>query len=135
MKTGRPAKFETVEDLETMIMGYFNSLEKKDNEGVIYYLPATVTGLALELGFCSKQSIYDYEKIEEFSYPIRKARLMVENGYEKSLFSKFSTGAIFGLKNMGWKDKSEVENTVKISKFESMSDEDLQKELNKLGNE
>ena len=111
MVGGRPAKFETAEELEELVIEFFQSLEKKDDEGKIYYLPATITGLALHLGFCSRQSFYDYEKVEEFSYTIKKARMMVENGYEKSLFSKHSTGAIFALKNMGWKDKSEVDNT------------------------
>ena len=135
MKTGRPAKFDTPEEFEKIVIEYFQSLEKEDDEGKIYYLPATITGLALELGFCSRQSLYDYEKIEEFSYMTRKARLMVENGYEKSLFSKFSTGAIFALKNMGWKDKSELLSNVKISEYESMTDEDLDEELNKIGDD
>mgnify|MGYP001603380990 CR=1 FL=1 len=108
---GQPKKFEDVEELEGLIVQYFQSLEKEDNEGKVYYLPATITGLALALGFCSRQSVYDYEKDDRFSYIIKKARLMVENGYEKSLFSKHSTGAIFALKNMGWRDKQEVDNT------------------------
>ena len=38
---------------------------------------------------------------------------MVESEYESMLESKSVTGAIFALKNMKWKDKTEVEQTVK----------------------
>jgi hypothetical protein len=34
---------------------------------------------------------------------------MVEMSYEQKLSSKDVTGAIFALKNMGWKDKSEMD--------------------------
>lgn len=133
MAGGRPPKFKTVEELEDMVREYFQSLEQKDDEGRIYYLPATITGLALVLGFCSRQSLYDYEKIEEFSYIIKESRLMVENGYEKSLFSKHSTGAIFALKNMGWKDKSEVESVNHNVELE-LSEEEKQKAVDRVTN-
>lgn len=71
--------------------------------------PATITGLALFLGFESKQSIYDYEKSGEFSYPIKKARLRVEHEYEKKLTTAPSpAGTIFALKNFGWSDRTEL---------------------------
>lgn len=70
----------------------------------------TITGLTLFLGFCDRQSLYDYQKKEEFTGIIKKCRLMVEMAYEEKLSSKDVTGAIFALKNMGWKDKSEVDN-------------------------
>lgn len=108
MSVGRPPKFKTAEELENIIIEFFKSLEY-EVDGVKRWYPATITGLALALGFCDRQSLYDYEKREEFSCTIKKARLMVENSYEKHLFGKNSTGAIFGLKNMGWKDKSEVD--------------------------
>ncbi len=71
----------------------------------------TITGLALALGFESRQSIYDYEKREDFSYIIKRAKLYVENGYEKGLKTQYSSGSIFALKNMGWSDKSAEEVT------------------------
>lgn len=74
--------------------------------------PLTITGLALSLGFCSKQSIYDYAKDDDYKYVVQRAKLMVENGYEKRLLSDGSpTGAIFGLKNFGWKDTQHNEVT------------------------
>ena len=40
---------------------------------------------------------------------------MVECEYEKRLAGQSPTGAIFALKNMGWKDKSEVEQSGGLS--------------------
>jgi DNA-packaging protein gp3 len=68
----------------------------------------TITGLAMWLGFCDRQSLYDYQKKEEFSCIIKAARLAVENDYELALRSAACTGAIFALKNMGWRDKVET---------------------------
>lgn len=70
----------------------------------------TITRLALALGFESRQSFYDYEKREEFSYIIKRARLEVEAGYEDGLREGGSpVGSIFALKNMGWRDKTETD--------------------------
>lgn len=103
MAGGRPAHFDNADELKTEVDKYFNSIEGVEHP--------TVTGLALYLGFESRQSVYDYEKNGEFSYIVKRARLMVENGYEKDLRSDKPTGAIFALKNMGWTDKQEVEHS------------------------
>ena len=122
---GRPAQFETEQELEEKISEYFaylegeyKDVEKRDEEDnpytervyTRYPEPATITGLALYLGFESRQSIYDYEKNGKFSYTIKRARLNVENSYEKQLLGKAATGAIFALKNFGWTDKQEIDN-------------------------
>jgi len=134
MAGGRPAMFKTVEEIQCKIDAYFESLEYEADDGM-QSKPATLSGLAYFLGFSDRTSLYEYKEKPEFTNTIKRARLYIESMYEQGLQSKNSTGCIFALKNLGWKDKQEVENTVKISKFESMSDEDLQKELNKLGNE
>lgn len=103
MAGGRPAHFNNAEELENQVVKYFESEDGFDHP--------TVTGLALFLGFESRQSVYDYEKNGEYSYIIKRARLRVENGYEKALMSEKPTGAIFALKNMGWIEKQEVTNT------------------------
>jgi hypothetical protein len=72
----------------------------------------TITGLCLELGFCSRQSFYDYEEKPNFSYTIKKARLHIERAYEAKLSGKEVGGAIFALKNLGWKDKTQVDQTI-----------------------
>jgi len=99
---GRPPKYDSVESLVKEIDAYFTvAFENKE--------PLTITGLALALGFCSRQSLYDYEKDSEFSYIIKKAKCVVENGYEKKLHEGNATGAIFALKNMQWIDKAELD--------------------------
>ncbi len=124
---GRPPKFDSVEDLDNLIEGYFLSLVKYNEEtGEEYTKCPTITGLTLHLGFCEKKSLYDYEKKDKFIHSIKRARLMVEQGYEEALLSKGSTGAIFALKNFGWKDKIETENkTTVISNTKDMSTEEL----------
>jgi len=119
---GRPPIYETPEQLEAAIEDYFNPMTyedvKKTRSGTLkaeagrkQREKVTITGLALHLGFESRQSFYDYEEKPEFSYIIKRARLRVEMGYEERLADPGCTGAIFALKNMGWKDKSEVEQS------------------------
>jgi len=54
--------------------------------------------------------MYDYENRKEYSYTIKKARLMIENRYEQGLGSKETvTGSIFALKQFKWSDKVELD--------------------------
>ena len=114
---GRPRIYNTDEELQSSVDEYFIYIqgERKEVEGkeevTRYAEPPTITGLALFLGFDSRQSFYDYENNTEFSYTIKRARLRIESEYEKSLSRNSPTGAIFALKNMGWKDKTEVEQS------------------------
>ncbi len=95
---GRPPKYENKEDLQKKVDEYFDQLEETAH--------GTITGLALYLGFESRQSFYDYEGKESFSYTIRRARLRIENVYENGLMKQgVQTGCIFALKNFGWTDK------------------------------
>lgn len=103
---GQPPKYKNGEDLQKAIDRYFN-IESQP----------CISELAYKLGFASRQSLYDYEKRNDiFSYIIKRARLKVEVGYEKDLRNTEikPTGSIFALKNMGWKDKIETENTGEI---------------------
>jgi hypothetical protein len=100
MAVGRPPIFENPEQLTEAIDGYLVGVPSEK---------WTITGLALSLGFESRQSFYDYEAKGEFSYIIKRARLHIEMAYEQKLSSNACTGAIFALKNMGWKDKVEQE--------------------------
>lgn len=117
---GRPPVFKDSEDLLNKGLEYFEWVKGEkhmtvDKEGLQVEswtrLPeyVTITGLCIFLGFDSRQSFYDQEKREDFSYPIKKLRMMVENSYEQGLRSQACTGSIFALKNMGWKDKTETE--------------------------
>jgi hypothetical protein len=103
--TGRPLIYNSPQELEAAIEDYFNP-EGEPRDKV------TITGLAYHLGFADRQSLYDYEEREAFSCIIKRARFRVEVAYEERLHENNVTGAIFALKNMGWKDKSEVDNNV-----------------------
>lgn len=95
---GRPANYDTPEELAAACQDFFDWCTTNE-------VKATVTGLTLYLGFCSRSSLDDQEKRgHEFSYIIRRSKLAVENSYELS----GQTIDIFALKNMGWKDKFET---------------------------
>ncbi len=102
----RPRVYDSPDELQAAVDEYFENTRQED---------VTITGLALHLGFESRQSFYDYEKNDAFSYIIKRARLKVELAYEWRLNSNSCTGAIFALKNMGWKDKQEVEQSGGLS--------------------
>lgn len=100
---GRPPKWTDPESFDKEVDNYFASTEQP-----------TWTGLALHLGFESRQSLQDYKEKEGFSYSIKKALLRIEGQYEGiAVYGKMPTGAIFALKNFGWKDKQEVEQSGK----------------------
>jgi len=118
MNPGRPPKFKTAEELQDAINDYFNNgVEKKKvlvgrapNQELLEIPVPTITGLCYYIGFESRQSFYDYEKKNGFSYTIKRARLFIEKEYEQLLQVGNTTGAIFALKNMGWSDKQTVEH-------------------------
>jgi len=116
--SGRPPLYKSPKKMALKVAEYLEYIQGEkganvDQDGEVEKWerppePITITGLCLFLGFESRQSFYDYEEREEFSYLIKKCRLLVENRYEKALGTKEVTGAIFALKNMGWKDKVET---------------------------
>jgi hypothetical protein len=116
---GRPPFFETVEQLEEAIHKYFTEGVKKrkvvvgkaPNAQLIEIEVPTITGLCYYIGFESRQSFYDYEEKPEFTYTVKRARLFIEQEYEEQLIIGNTVGAIFALKNMGWKDKTEREHS------------------------
>lgn len=94
---GRPPIWEDPDEFEKAINKYF-----EDDKA------PTWTGLAIHLGFESRQSLQDYKEKPEFSYPIKKALLRIERKYEEAMM-KQPAGAIFALKNFGWTDKQEID--------------------------
>lgn len=154
MSAGRPPIWDNVEALQKAVDGYFEYIKgefheedevieskarKKGEENKSITIkvkvwdrepePPTITGLCLYLGFESRQSFHDYKENPEFSYTIKKARLRIENEYEKMLYRQSPTGSIFALKNLGWVDKQEVEQktTVKDERIDptKLSDDEL----------
>jgi len=113
--TGRPPIFTDPDELAKKIDLYIDDCPNLKtcytSEGIEYTKKVpTIAGLAFFLGFESRQSMYDYRKKENhFSYIIKRAMLFMENHYEMILQGKAPTGSIFALKNMGWKDKTEVD--------------------------
>ena len=72
----------------------------------------TITGLALSLGFNSRLEFKKFEKHPELGHLLQRARLRIEAFYERKLHEQTRSGAIFALKNLGWNDKQDSEQTV-----------------------
>lgn len=102
---GRPLKFKTVKEMQEKIDAYFK-------EAVVGEY--TITGLALALD-TTRVTLIDYAERGEFSYTVKKAKARIENDYEIALRKHGRSGEIFGLKNFGWTDKIDVNNTGTIT--------------------
>lgn len=126
-KGGRPALYSDPEVLKGKVEEYFDSI-KPDKDGKNGKHPSVVR-LALFLGFSGRQGLAPYKEMIEFSDIIKRALSQVEAHYEESLNFKGCTGAIFALKNMGWKD----ERTVSKKKA-AKSKEELLQELEEIEN-
>jgi hypothetical protein len=135
--SGRPPKYVTAESFSDKIFEYFEyckgefheelreirTVNKKSQEEKIEMVTVVVwdrhaerptwSGLALFMGFQSRQSMADYSKKQAFSYSVKRALTVIEGIYEEALFSDSASGAIFALKNFGWVDKQVQEHTVK----------------------
>lgn len=139
-RIGRPPVFESKEELEKKIEEFFKScegsvledetgkpvLDKYGNVIKIDERPETVTGLALALGFKSRQSLIDYQGKAEFSDTITRAKLRCEKYAEERLYDRDGNGgARFSLQvNFGWKDKS-----VESEAMQTVEDDPITKSL------
>lgn len=116
---GMTPKYTSVEEIESKIEQYFEDCKGyplTDNEGnqifnkfglpvFIDVHPPTVTGLALALGFTSRQALLNYQAKLEFVDTITRAKARVEQYAEERLFDRDgSNGAQFSLRNnfKGW---------------------------------
>lgn len=108
VKTGRPRMFDSPEAFEQKVYEYQEHCEETRE-------PVTWTGLALFMGFSSRQSINEYKNYDGFSDAVKKAQTFVEWHYEMRLCGDKPTGAIFALKNMGWSDKQQIEHSEKVT--------------------
>lgn len=109
-KAGRPRKIKTPEEFRALAQDYFdwcdNWVDKVTGRVGRNYM---ITGLALHLGLSSRQELYDYCGYEGFEDIATAARLKVEGDYERRLDSAKFVGAIFALKNMGWRDEKHLD--------------------------
>ena len=114
---GRPPKFKSAAEIQTLIDAYFESckgeplmvdgepfLDKNGRPVLINSRPPTVTGLALALGFHSRQTLLNYQARKEFVDTITRAKMRVEEYCETRLFDKDGQrGAQFSLEhNFRW---------------------------------
>lgn len=128
-KGGRPPVFTSVEEMQEKIDAYFEECKGHpltDEEGniitnkagmpiIVGERPLTITGLALALGFTTRQSLLNYESKPEFLDTIKKAKSKVEQYAEERLFDKDgANGAKFSLANnfKGWAEKQQIEADV-----------------------
>jgi len=121
--------FTSAEQMQKLIDAYFEECDGKvllDEDGkpmrnkdgrVIRddRRPYTITGLALALGFNSRQALLNYQAKEEFYDTIMRAKARVEMYAEERLYDKNgSNGAKFSLANnfRGWTEKQTIEADV-----------------------
>ena len=120
---GRPPAYKSKKELEEKIEAYFRECEgvpffdengypMRTNKGCILYekapKPPTITGLALALGFTSRQALLNYQAKKEFFDTITRAKSRVEEYAETRLYDRDGVnGAKFNLANnfRGWRDK------------------------------
>lgn len=101
-KIGRPRIIESPAEMERLVEEYVTTCHEEEE-------PLTLTGMILHLGLSSRQSLDQYGERPEFTESVKKAKLVIENQYERKLDRDKPAGAIFALKNMGWSDRREVE--------------------------
>jgi len=133
--TGRPLNFESVEEVQKKIDEYFEDCEgvlftdedgipMRTEKGVLIYKkpphPPTVTGLALWIGFNSRQSMLNYQDRDIFFDTITRAKAKCEEYAERRLYDHDgANGAKFSLSNnfRGWSDKQEITASVSLEKY------------------
>jgi hypothetical protein len=106
-KVGRPRLIESPDEMEDRADAFFAKCKAEDE-------PATITGLALALGLSSRESLDEYGRRDEFSDTVKRCKARVQAEYEKRLSGTACTGAIFALKNMGWRDQQDVKHAGEI---------------------
>ena len=125
----RPLMYKTKEEIQEKIDAYFEEckgevlldgegnpvIDKWGNAVVVGAKPPTITGLALALGFNSRQALLNYQGRKEFNDTILRAKARVEQYAEERLFDKDgANGAKFSLANNfdGWREKQQIEADV-----------------------
>ena len=105
-RRGQPTQYNTAEDLENAVCNYFIYCKKNK-------LPANISSLCLYLGFSSRQALSNIINNRENKSIVavaERAKLAIECAYEQ----RDGAMAIFCLKNMGWVDKQEVKQEMKL---------------------
>lgn len=114
-------RYKTVEEMQAVIDQYFEDckgepiigddgqpiLDKYGKPFIINAHPPTVTGLALALGFTSRQALLNYQAKKAFVDTVLRAKARIEAYAEERLFDRDGQrGAEFSLKyNFRWADE------------------------------
>ncbi len=114
-------RYKTVEEMQAVIDQYFEDckgepiigddgqpiLDKYGHPFIINAHPPTVTGLALALGFTSRQALLNYQAKKAFVDTVLRAKARIEAYAEERLFDRDGQrGAEFSLKyNFRWADE------------------------------
>jgi hypothetical protein len=98
---GRPPIVETPEQFAELADAYFAKCAADETR-------PTVNGLTLALGYAHRQSLFDLAGRDGFSDVVKRARTTLEAAWEGALAAPQVAGAIFWLKNQGWKDTQDV---------------------------
>jgi hypothetical protein len=136
-------KFASAKELDDLITRYFEAATGKPTAGsrrvknkttTLVVKQATkeqleaptIAGLALYLGFNSRQEFEHYEACGKFGNRLKRARLRIEELYEKRLHTQYTSGAIFALKNLSRNERPDnkltdepVNITMKVEIVES----------------
>lgn len=134
---GMTPRYKSAKQMQKVIDKYFDSCELKvmldeegnaitDRNGNPVYRPSrppTVTGLALALGFTSRQALLNYQEKEEFVDTVTRAKSRCEMFAEEQLFTKEgANGAKFSLANNfeGWNEKQRIDGSLSVGKLEDL---------------
>lgn len=133
-----PLRYKTAAEMSAAIEEYFKDCEghiltdssgktlyNKNGEPVIVGAhPPTVTGLALALGFKTRQSLLNYQaRSDKFNDIITVAKSRCEEYAESRLYDRDGVnGAKFSLTNnfKGWREKPAEDNNEALSKLDEV---------------
>lgn len=124
MTAGRPAIYSSPEELQKKIDDFFMWCEESER------VPLQ-DELAYFLGFSSRQSLTDYQKREDFSYIIERAKLRCgieinQLGLQNKLNAQLVKLNLSS--NYGYSDKAEIEHSSKTPiniTIEGVSSDDI----------
>lgn len=102
MPAGRPRLIASPEEMLERGYAYFDECRESES-------PILITGLALALGICSRETLIQYGNRSEFTDTVKELKMVCENFAESRIYANNPTGAIFALKNYGWTDKTQQE--------------------------
>ena len=86
-KIGRPRIIKSPEEMERLGEEYVTECDNREE-------PLTLTGLILYLGLSCRDSFDEYGRRPEFSDSVKRAKLLIENQYERKLDRDKPAGAV-----------------------------------------